>query len=776
MSDATKAVFLSYASQDAEAARRIAETLRAAGVEVWFDQDELVGGDAWDAKIRGQIGSCALFIPIISAHTQARHEGYFRLEWKLAEDRSHLMAKGVPFIVPVTIDATTERGALVPDAFLAVQWTKLSGGETTPAFASRVQKLLGTTSATLPATPSQNPAPMAKAASAKSGLPPWIAVALGAATVALITYVALRPAGREIPAAPVTKAVVESKHASAPTPPLAPEKSVAVLPFENLSPDKDDALFADGVHLDVITSLTKIRDIKKVIGRTSVLAYRDPATRNHKQIAADLGVATLLEGTVRRAGTKVRVTAQLINARTDESLWAETYDLELTDVFTIQSALAQNITAALKANFTTGERAYVAERPTQNQEAYDLYSRARLLDQALPVGGTRAQYDPVVALYEQAVALDPGFALAFAQLTRLLGRMYWFNSVDPTPARRARAQAALEAAQRLAPTAPETGFARGMFAYYCDADWKRAFSEYANVEPSLPNDAQLHLHIGSAERRLGHGTKAAVRFERAVALNPQDLGAATSLIETLNLLRRYPEARALANRFLTLFPDDSRLRFVLLQTQFAIDGDRATYLRGYPSLSLNGNATDPNYRLPMLKGDYAASDQVLGDLSVSTFVNVGSANATGGAVGEPSVLLRAEIAFLRSQPDLARKYADEAIAYYRAGSWTRRQQSAVPVEIARAEALAGRVETALRDGPGAVARFIEFDPAAAGAALPELGRIYLICGKSNEALECLRRSMMAPGPSANEIRLDPIWSRLKDDPRFEEILKSAKVF
>ena len=138
-----RAIFLSYASQDAEAARRICEALRAVGVEVWFDQSELVGGDAWDAKIRGQISSCALFVPLISANTQARQEGYFRLEWKLAEDRSHLMAKGKPFIVPVTVDGTTERGALVPDAFLAVQWTKLPGGETTPAFVGRVQSLLG---------------------------------------------------------------------------------------------------------------------------------------------------------------------------------------------------------------------------------------------------------------------------------------------------------------------------------------------------------------------------------------------------------------------------------------------------------------------------------------------------------------------------------------------------------------------------------------------------------------------------------------------------------
>src|SRR5476651_128071 len=138
---ANRAVFLSYAREDTASAQRIAEALRSHGVEVWFDQNELTGGDAWDAKIRGQISSCALFVPVISANTQARQEGYFRLEWKLAEDRSHLMAKGKTFIVPVSVDGSSERGALVPDAFTAVQWTKLPGGETSDKFCARVQRL-----------------------------------------------------------------------------------------------------------------------------------------------------------------------------------------------------------------------------------------------------------------------------------------------------------------------------------------------------------------------------------------------------------------------------------------------------------------------------------------------------------------------------------------------------------------------------------------------------------------------------------------------------------
>ena len=776
---APAAVFLSYASQDAEAARRMCEALRAAGVEVWFDQSELVGGDAWDAKIRGQIGSCALFVPLISANTQARQEGYFRLEWKLAEDRSHLMAKGKPFIVPVSVDGTSERGALVPDAFLAVQWTKLPGGETSAAFVARVSALLGGSIAgpVGDRAPGQRPGLQASPLQ-ESGMPSWAVAVLGGVMLALIAFIALRPTGKESPTAS-GKPVPETKPAPTASPstaaPALGEKSVAVLPFANLSSEKENEFFADGVQDDVITNLAKIRDLT-VISRTSTLAYRDAASRNLKKIAGELGVATVLEGSVRRVGSKVHMNAQLIDARTDAHLWAETFDGDAGDIFALQASLAQKIAVALKATLTPGERTLIERRPTQNHEAYELYSRARLLDQALPVGGRRDQYEPVISLYEQAVALDPSFALAFANLTRLHGRMYWFSTLDSTSARRARAQAALDAAQRLAPAAPETSLARGMFAYYCDNDWGRALAEYTAAEPLLPNDAQLHASIGTAERRLGRLTEAAVQFERSVALNPQDLVAASSLSETLHALRRYTEARTLTTRVLALFPNDPGLSFRLLRAQFALDGDQAAYLRGYAALPIYAGATSPNYLIAILNRDYAAADRMLGDPRVATLAYTAFANATGGTVGEPAVLLRAELAFLRGEPDLARKYAEEAIAYYRAGSWTKRQQPAVPVELARADALAGRVEAALRDGPGAVGRFVEFDRWAGVSAQVELGRIYLICGKRADALDCLRRIMAAPGASPNEIRLDPIWSRLKGDPRFEEILKSAKVF
>src|ERR1700678_1569315 len=350
-----RAVFLSYAREDATAAGRIADALRGFGIEVWLDQSELRGGDAWDSKIRRQIRECALFIAVISRTTQGRGAGYCRREWKLAVERTHDMAVGMPFLIPVVVDETAESEAIAPDEFMRVQWTRLKGGAPTPQFAELVKRLLDS-----PRQPSPAERPAGRTASA--GMPAkgisktvmGLAVLAGIAVAAALFLVS-RPRTEEATAAKAP--VAEAKPAAAPS-----EKSVAVLPFENMSADKDNAFFADGVQEDVITSLSKVRELK-VISRASVLAYRDTANRNLRKIASELGVATVLEGSVRRDGTKVRVTAQLVDARTDENLWAEAYDRDVSDIFAVQAEIAQEIAGALKANLTDSERALITSRP-----------------------------------------------------------------------------------------------------------------------------------------------------------------------------------------------------------------------------------------------------------------------------------------------------------------------------------------------------------------------------------------------------------------------------
>ncbi|MDP2139112.1 MAG: TIR domain-containing protein, partial [Candidatus Didemnitutus sp.] len=299
MSDATKAVFLSYASQDAEAAKRIANALRAAGVEVWFDQSELVGGDAWDQKIRGQIGSCALFVPIISAATQARSEGYFRLEWRIAAQRTHMMSERSAFLLPVVIDATRDGGADVPPEFRAVQWTRLLGGETPEKFCARVGMLLGgseSVGAALrrdPAKPSGHKAPPAK--SPRSWLVPAV---LALAAVAVGSYFWL---GRSAPVAtpsPITNSPAPLASSLSPaTVPAVAGKSVAVLAFANLSDDKDNEYFSDGISEELLNVLAKVPGLK-VTARTSAFHFKGKDTPI-PEVARQLGVAYVIEGSVR---------------------------------------------------------------------------------------------------------------------------------------------------------------------------------------------------------------------------------------------------------------------------------------------------------------------------------------------------------------------------------------------------------------------------------------------------------------------------------------------
>jgi TolB-like protein len=335
MSESMPAVFLSYAREDTAAARRIADALGAFGIEVWLDQSELRGGETWDATIRQRIKDCALFIAVVSANTQRRREGYFRREWNLAVERTLDMAHGTPFIVPVVVDDTPEASAIVPEQFMRVQWSRLPQGVPDEKFVGQLKRLLAPPGqpareptrprTASPSDPLTAPAP----APAKPRMPVWLRAALAVVVIGGGLAIALGPK-------PSTRGASK-----------APDKSLAVLPFTNMSDEKENAYFADGIHEDILTNLAVTRELH-VVSRTSVMQYRDTKL-SMRQIGETLNVAYVLQGSVRGRGSKVRVTVQLIDARTDEHAWAKTFDPDLSDIFATQTELAKEIAAQLKA-------------------------------------------------------------------------------------------------------------------------------------------------------------------------------------------------------------------------------------------------------------------------------------------------------------------------------------------------------------------------------------------------------------------------------------------
>ncbi len=295
------------------------------------------------------------------------------------------------------------------------------------------------------------------------------------------------------------------------------DKSIAVLPFQNLSDEKENAYFADGMQDDILTNLSKIGDLK-VISRTSVMSYRDNVTRNVREIGKALGVATLLEGSVRRVGNRVRVNVQLINADNDEHIWAEDYDRDLTDVFAIQTDLAQKIASALQAKLSPNEKARLDRRPTLNPDAYLLFVQAH--DYANRPDLFRDISSKAEQLFEQATKIDPNFAAAFAGLSMV--ESWAYHSFDPLPARRDKARAAANQALRLQPDLPEAHLALGFSYYYGDRDYERALAEFEIAKRDLPNEAKAYLAIGAIQRRQGKWAESTANLEKSVALDPKD--------------------------------------------------------------------------------------------------------------------------------------------------------------------------------------------------------------------------------------------------------------
>ncbi len=543
-------MFLSYASQDAAAARRVCESLRAAGVEVWFDQSELRGGDVWDQTIRRQIRDCALFVPIISENTASRSEGYFRLEWALADQRTQMMSRNRTFIVPVAIDATPESRADVPDSFLRVQWTRIHAGEIPAAFSQRIRAILtsGTPEARVGAA-ADSPAGMPATATAEKasrkvryGVMAVIVALLGA--LAVLKYARL-PSGRAEPPA----AMVPAQDA-----PVATEKSVAVLPFTDMSEKHDQEYFSDGLSEELIDVLSKIPNLR-VPARTSSFSFKGKSA-TVGEIGTALGVTHVLEGSVRKSGDHVRITAQLVRTDNGFHLWSQSYDREVRDVFAVQDDIANAVAEQLKTALLAPAD---AGRQTTNSEAHNLYLKGRYL-----MGGdSAAELKQAADLYQQAVQLDPNYAQAWAWLAYAYIRQVAQGSEVVMPAMHQKAMQAAQRAIELDPTLPE-GYTSLATAYMqFERDWaaaERAVDKASALDRNDPQVMMVHGHLSSAIRT---PEQASQYFHQAVDADPLNMLPRKYLGRALHYNRQPAEAAAVLKRAIELNPEFPGLHYEL---------------------------------------------------------------------------------------------------------------------------------------------------------------------------------------------------------------------
>src|SRR3989440_6143918 len=541
------------------------------------------------------------------------------------------------------------------------------------------------------------------------------------------------------------------------------DKSIAVLPFQNLSDEKENAYFADGMQDDILTNLSKIGDLK-VISRTSVMSYRDGA-RNAREIGKSLGVGTLLEGSVRRSGNRVRVNVQLINANNDEHIWAEDYDRELTDVFAIQTDLAQKIASALQAKLSPNEKARLDRRPTRDSDAYLLYVQAhgyanrpdRFRDTSL-----KAE-----ELFEQAIKLDRNFAAAYAGLSMVESWLY--HESEPIPAHREKARLNAEESLRLQPNLPEGHLALGFSYYYGDRDYERALSEFEIAKRDLPNEADAYSAIAAIQRRQGKWAESTANFEKAVSLDPKNANVLFNLGLNYMAQRDFETADKIFDRAITADPQAFASRGMKSALAIAWKGD-VEFVEKQLSLvpgefDPDGLVTAARVGILMLQRKFADALKLLQQFRGETLLYPDTgpcpkALLEGRLYLYQGAKTKAQAAFERARPVAEQLVRDAP------GDPGRH------VQLGAVLAGLGLKEEAVNEGRKAVESVPESQDAFEGPqATAALAEIYAWVGEYDEAFRLLDHLLKVPnGLTVPALKLDPVWDPLRKDPRFQALI------
>jgi len=543
------------------------------------------------------------------------------------------------------------------------------------------------------------------------------------------------------------------------------DKSIAVLPFESLSDDKENAYFADGIQDDVLTNLSKISDLK-VISRTSVMPYRGKGS-NVREIGKALGVATILEGSVRRAGNRVRVNVQLINTDNDEHIWAEDYDRDLTDVFAIQTDLAQKIASELRAKLSPSEKAQIENKPTENGEAYLAFVQAHDLSCTMEDFEKLKQGEQ---LFGRALELDPTFALAIARYSQL--ESWIVHTFDPSAARRERARSLAERALQLQPDLPEAHLARGFSYYYGDNDYDAALKEFEIARRGLPNESEVYLSIGAIQRRQGKWAESTANLEKAVSLNPKDVWSLQNLTFNYQMQRNYDAANKAIDRALALKPTALEPLEVKSKMAIAQKGDFSVAEKAFESVKslpltntekltvASGRANlfllERKYQDGLEAAERLPDDQLTGYPGGlwGKYYCIGFARK---ALQDPP---GAHAAFLR-----ARSVAEDALK-------KNPDSAKLHMQLAKALAYLGEKDAALAEAQRASELQPESKDAFEGPQITEgVAEVQTIVGENDRAIEILDGLLGRPSDvTVQSLKISPIWDPLRNHPAFQTLL------
>ncbi len=544
------------------------------------------------------------------------------------------------------------------------------------------------------------------------------------------------------------------------------DKSIAVLPFENLSDEKENAYFADGIQDDVLTNLSKIGDLK-VISRTSVMPYRGK-TQNLREIGKTLGVSNILEGSVRRSGNRVRVNVQLIDATTDEHLWASDYDRDLTDVFAIQTDLAQKITEALQAKLSPSERAQIERKPTENGEAYLAFVQAHNLQNAVEDLGKLKQSEQ---LYARAIELDPKFALALACYSQL--ESWIFHTFDPTQERREKAGTLAERALQLQPDLPETHLALGFSYYYGDNNYDAALREFEIARQGLPNESDAYLAIGAIQRRQGKWAESTANLEKAVSLNPKDTFPLQNLAFNYQMLRNFDAANKTIDRGLQINPRGVGLWEIKSKLAIAEKGDLSVSEKAFQAVTSMPMSNveklwiasaraevfllERKYKEGLREAESLPDDLLRTEfpqhLSGKYYLIGFARKALQDEAGARAVFLRAKElldAQLKESPDAADMH----------------------IQLAKVLAYLGEKDAALAEARRATELVPESKDAFGGPEIAAgVAEVHAILGDNGRAIEILDRLLSRPSAvTVQGLKVNPIWDSLRSDPRFQALI------